>query len=89
MKACKCGCGRNARRKWATDACRQRENNAKRTPAGRRAYAQERLLRMERMTTIATHQVMATVHRADDDDNIDIVRRIVKVPVPTYGIWGY
>jgi hypothetical protein len=86
---CQCGCGRKARRKWSSDACRQRIHNARRDPAARRAYALERLARNSQVAQLPTIDVMATVHRANDDDDIDVVQRMVRVPVPTYGLWGY
>jgi hypothetical protein len=87
MNNCHCGCGRPAKKKWFDYLCRMRFKNAQRTPEKRReeeARAKYRKL----LDQHTTHLVEATVHCVDDERGVEITRRMVRVAVPTYGLWG-
>lgn len=87
MAECACGCGRPAKRKWFVANCRWNTVNRARTPEMRRKQV-ERARENRPIDGIPMHSVVATVRRMDDDDNIQVARKLVRVPTPTVGLWG-
>jgi hypothetical protein len=87
MMLCKCGCERPAKKVWYSDECKEafRRSSAE---WENYAYAKARAEQIKRIKALPTHRVVATVHRMTKDDENEIVRQEVVVPVPRLGIWS-
>lgn len=87
MPLCKCGCGQTASRIWFSTTCRERWRGQQRSPE-QREYAKQRAERNKRLAEIPMHEVIATVHSVNGDDERLVRKQLIRVPVPTIGIWG-
>jgi hypothetical protein len=83
---CACGCGKMAKKKWNSRQCRDAWKNAQRGPKSMANHLSH-VARKRAYEATATHTVLATVHRADDEE-IEITQQMVRVVTPTYGLWG-
>ena len=91
---CACGCGYPAKRKWASDECRETWRNEQRrklgmTPAEkrRRPPRAKQLLELAALRSVETMVVRVSYHE-DVENKQEVVGRSV-IPHPTMGLWGY